>query len=106
MINSQSFRTLQHQLSYFASQSNFDIMMSIVFWTRLNQLKLQALCQQWLRGKVGHRIKRFPNNGANRVGDEGEIFSCSVNGEDLASGFLAKPKSQSDRLKMLAGVIT
>jgi Ca2+-binding RTX toxin-like protein len=46
--------------------------------------------------EVGHRIDQWLNGGVDSAGDEGEIFSRLVNGENLSSAVLAGLRSQND----------
>jgi hypothetical protein len=46
--------------------------------------------------EVGHRIDRLLNAGLDSAGDEGEIFSRLVNGEDLSLKVLAGLRAQDD----------
>jgi Ca2+-binding RTX toxin-like protein len=51
--------------------------------------------------EVGHRIDQLLNGGVDSAGDEGEIFSRLVNGENLSASTLAALRAEDDR-----GVIT
>jgi Ca2+-binding RTX toxin-like protein len=46
--------------------------------------------------EIGHRIDQRLNGGLDSAGDEGEIFSRLVNGENLSASVLAGLKSQND----------
>jgi trimeric autotransporter adhesin len=46
--------------------------------------------------EVGHRIDQWLNGGVDSAGDEGEIFSRLVNGENLSSTALAGLRTQND----------
>jgi Ca2+-binding RTX toxin-like protein len=46
--------------------------------------------------EVGHRIDQLLNGGIDSAGDEGEIFSRLVNGENLSTSTLVTLKSQND----------
>jgi Ca2+-binding RTX toxin-like protein len=47
--------------------------------------------------EVGHRIDQLLNSGVDSAGDEGEIFSRLVNGENLSASFLAALRAEDDR---------
>jgi Ca2+-binding RTX toxin-like protein len=51
--------------------------------------------------EVGHRLDQLLNGGVDSAGDEGEIFSRLVNGENLSASTLATLRAEDDR-----GVIT
>jgi Ca2+-binding RTX toxin-like protein len=51
--------------------------------------------------EVGHRLDQLLNGGVDSAGDEGEIFSRLVNGENLSTSTLAALRAEDDR-----GVIT
>jgi Domain of unknown function (DUF4114)/RTX calcium-binding nonapeptide repeat (4 copies) len=46
--------------------------------------------------EIGHRIDKLLNNNLDSPGDEGEIFSLLVNGNNLSAEILSKLKSQND----------
>jgi Ca2+-binding RTX toxin-like protein len=47
--------------------------------------------------EIGHRIDQLLNGGVDSAGDEGEIFSRLVSGENLSSTVLASLQAQNDR---------
>jgi Ca2+-binding RTX toxin-like protein len=51
--------------------------------------------------EVGHRLDQLLNGGVDSAGDEGEIFSRLVNGENLSASTLAALRAEDDR-----GIIT
>jgi hypothetical protein len=50
-----------------------------------------------LMEEIGHRIDKLLNNNVDSPGDEGEIFSLLVNGNNLSPEILSELKSQDDR---------
>jgi Ca2+-binding RTX toxin-like protein len=47
--------------------------------------------------EVGHRLDQLLNGGVDSAGDEGEIFSRLVNGENLSASTLAALRAEDDR---------
>jgi RTX calcium-binding nonapeptide repeat (4 copies)/Domain of unknown function (DUF4114) len=47
--------------------------------------------------EIGHRIDKLLNNNVDSPGDEGEVFSLLVNGNNLSPETLSELKSQNDR---------
>lgn len=147
MINSQYLENVQSQLSLFATQSNFNKIITTAFGKQIDPLQVEDLRKQLLAddfsiipniqilyngelGKangaysseldrifvssdflafaskqmvtsllleeIGHRIDHLLNGNLDSPGDEGEIFSLLVNGNNLSPEILANLKSQDD----------
>jgi Ca2+-binding RTX toxin-like protein len=77
------------------------IFVSSDFLVQASQNQVTALILE----EVGHRLDQLLNGGRDSAGDEGEIFSRLVNGENLSPSVLADLKAQNDHgLIELGGV--
>jgi Ca2+-binding RTX toxin-like protein len=88
MTSTLPLQTIQNQLAHFATQSNFDIVMSTAFGTRLNQGKLQTLRQQWLNGNFSI-IPDVQILSQGELGTANGAYAVSLDKIFISSNFLA-----------------
>jgi Ca2+-binding RTX toxin-like protein len=69
------------------------IFISSDFLARASESQVTTLILE----EVGHRLDQLLNGGVDSAGDEGEIFSRLVNGENLSASFLAALRAEDDR---------
>jgi Ca2+-binding RTX toxin-like protein len=149
MLNNQYLELVKAQLTHFATQSNFESIITTAFGSEIEPTTILKLRKQWLSGdfsvipqidilsngelgqasggyaavedkifissdflaqnknnpnaitallleEIGHKIDRVFNGNVDSPGDEGEIFSRLVTGQNLSPALLARLKVEDD----------